>query len=155
MNSEQIYKKKRMANDKMIILSVLFGDFGKRYYYLTDDDTIEVGNQVIVPVGDDGTERIVEVVKKEYLDTDTVFLPPEQAGLPVQKVKRIIGKFDYPELDENGEARIFCPICNREIDLDDCYEISLGECLGGIPGLITHRQYLEKKEICDRCRYHE
>ena len=144
-----------MANDKMIILSVLFGDFGKRYYYLTDDDTIEVGNQVIVPVGDDGTERIVEVVKKEYLDTDTVFLPPEQAGLPVQKVKRIIGKFDYPEPDENGETRIFCPICNRDIDPDDCYEISLGECLGGIPGLITHRQYLEKKDICDKCKYHD
>ena len=139
----------------MILLSVLFGDFGKRYYYITDDDTIEVGNQVIVPVGDDGTERIVEVVKKEYLDTDTAFLPPEEAGLPVQKIKRIIGKFDYPEPDENDETRIFCPICNRDIDPDDCYEISLGECLGGIPGLITHRQYLEKKDICNKCRYHD
>ena len=135
-----------MSKKTNILLSVLFGDFGKRYFYLTDDDTIEVGNQVIVPVGDDGTERIVEVVKKEYLDTDIVFLPPEQA---------IIGKFDYPEPDENGEARIFCPICNRDIDPDDCYEISLGECLGGIPGLITHRQYLEKKDICDKCKYHD
>ena len=144
-----------MSKKTNILLSVLFGDFGKRYFYLTDDDTIEVGNQVIVPVGDDGTERIVEVVKKEYLDTDTAFLPPEEAGLPVQKIKRIIGKFDYPEQDENGETRIFCPICNRDIDPDDCYEISLGECLGGIPGLITHRQYLEKKDICDKCKYHD
>lgn len=144
-----------MNGSKKVLLSVLFGDFRKRYYYLTDDDTIEVGNQVIVPVGDDGTERIVEVVKKEYLDTDIAFLPPEHAGLPVQKVKWIIGKFDYPEPDENGEARIYCPICNRDIDPDDCYEISLGECLGGIPGLITHRQYLEKKDICDKCRYHD
>ena len=78
-----------MNDSKLILLSVLFGDFGKRYYYLTDDDTIEVGNQVIVPVGGDGTERIVEVVKKEYLDTDTAFLPPEEAGLPEKKIKKI------------------------------------------------------------------
>lgn len=144
-----------MTDTKSILLSVIFGDFGKRYYYLTDDDTIEVGNQVIVPVGDDGTERIVEVIKKEYLDADTAFLPPEKAGLPVQEIRNIIGKFDYPEPDKDGKLRIYCPICDKIIDNNICYEISVGVCLGGIPGLITYGQYLEKKDICDKCRYHD
>ena len=56
-----------MSKKTNILLSVLFGDFEKRYFYVTDDDTIEVGNQVIVPVGDDGTERIVEVEKRNIL----------------------------------------------------------------------------------------
>ena len=69
---------------------------GLRYYYIADDDSIEVGDFVIVPAGADNHEAIVEVVKKEYFAESAV-------PLPTEKTKHIIRKCtedDFPLLDE-------------------------------------------------------
>ena len=67
----------------------------KSYYYISDDDTIEVGDFVIVPAGKDNHEAVVEVVKKEYFAEENV-------PLPMEKTKHIIRKctdadFDLPD----------------------------------------------------------
>ena len=124
------------------------GGYGKPYYYLTDDDTIQVGDQVEVPVGSDGTERIVTVSKKEYFSEDR--LP-----MALDKVKSIIGKFVPPEEDEDGEQRIYCPMCNKKIAVDDCYEIVCDPLTRDISGVITADEIEAKKEICERCKYHD
>lgn len=88
-----------MKKTNIIYLSVKFGDYGKPYYYITEDDSIGIGEQVVVPVGDDGTERIVEVVKKQYFSSDNV-------PMPIEKVKHIIGLFVPPQKNAHGKQMI-------------------------------------------------
>lgn len=47
----------------------------KTYYYIADDDSIEVGDFVVVPAGKDNHEAIVEVVEKQYFSKSEVTLP--------------------------------------------------------------------------------
>ena len=75
----------RRRNGDLIYCSVEFESGYKSYYYITDDDSIEAGDFVIVPAGADNHEAIVEVVKKEYFSKDAV-------PLPVEKTKHIIRK---------------------------------------------------------------
>lgn len=80
---ERTYRKK----DDYIFLSVQFNDYGKTYYYLTDDDSIEADDKVVVPVGNGNAERIVRVAQKEYFSADAV-------PMSIDRVKYIIRKFD-------------------------------------------------------------
>ena len=57
----------------------------KKVYYLTDDDSIEIGDSVLVPAGKDNHEVIVEVVNIEYFSEENV-------PLTVEKTKKIIQK---------------------------------------------------------------
>ena len=65
--------------------SVVFDEGYKTYYYLTDDDSIEIGDSVLVPAGKDNHEVIVEVVNIAYFSEENV-------PLPVEKTKKIIRK---------------------------------------------------------------
>ena len=148
MFDEKQYARTNRKKNDYIFLSVKFGDYGKPYYYLTNDDTIQVGDQVEVPVGSDGTERIVRVSKKEYFSEDK--LP-----MPIEKVKSIIGRFIPPEENENGEKFIYCPMCDKMISADICYDILYDPLIDEIPGLITAEEIEEKQDICERCKYHD
>ena len=68
-----------------IYCSVSFSGGYKTYYYITDDDSIEVGDLVIVPAGRDNHETVVEVEEIEYFSEEDV-------PLPIEKTKRIIRK---------------------------------------------------------------
>lgn len=146
-DKNQYTRTYRKKND-YIFLSVKFGDYGKPYYYLTDDDSIQVGDQVEVPVGNDGTERIVRVSKKEYFSE-------ERLPMSLDKVKSIIGRFISPEENEDGEKFIYCPMCEKEISSDICYDILYDPLIDDIPGIITADEIEEKQEICERCKYHD
>ena len=89
-----VYGKVKHRQSEYIFCSVTFDEGYKSYYYLTDDDSIEVGDFVIVPAGKDNHEAVVEVVNIEYFNDENV-------PLPVDKTKRIIRKctdddFDLP-----------------------------------------------------------
>ena len=136
---EKTYRKK---ND-YIFLSVKFGDYGKPYYYLTDDDSIQIGEQVVVPVGDEGAERIVRVSKKQYFQADNV-------PMSLEKVKSIIGRFTRPE-----EGKLYCPMCKCEISEDDCYDLLYDPLINSIDGIITEDEVEQRHDICERCKYHD
>ena len=136
---EKTYRKK---ND-YIFLSVKFGDYGKPYYYLTDDDSIQTGEQVVVPVGDEGAERIVRVSKKQYFQADNV-------PMSLKKVKSIIGRFTRPE-----EGKLYCPMCKCEISEDDCYDLLYDPLINSIDGIITEDEVEQRHDICERCKYHD
>lgn len=57
----------------------------KTYYYLTDDDTLSIGDRVIVPFGSDNSEKSGIIKEIEY------YLP-ERVPFPVEKTKTIIKK---------------------------------------------------------------
>ena len=90
-----VYGKAKRRKSEYIFCSVTFDDGYKSYYYLTDDDSIEVGDFVLVPAGKDNHEAVVEVVNIEYFSEENV-------PLPIEKTKIIIRKctdedFDLPE----------------------------------------------------------
>ena len=64
---------------------MVFDEGQKSYYYLTKDDSIEVGDFVLVPVGKDNHEAVVEVVNIEYFREENI-------PLPIEKTKKIIRK---------------------------------------------------------------
>lgn len=80
-----VYGKVKRRNSEYIFCSVTFEEGYKSYYYLTEDDSIEIGDFVIVPVGKDNHETVVEVVNIEYFSE-------EKVPLPIEKTKRIIRK---------------------------------------------------------------
>ena len=90
-----MYGKVRRCDNDIIYCSVEVEDGCKSYYYISDDDSIQVGDFVIVPAGKDNHEAVVEVVKKEYSAEENV-------PLPMEKTKHIIRKcteddFDLPD----------------------------------------------------------
>lgn len=89
------YGKAKRRQSEYIFCSVTFDEGYKSYYYLTDDDSIDVGDLVIVPAGRDNHEAVVEVMDIKYFSE-------ENAPFPIEKTKRIIRKckdddFDLPE----------------------------------------------------------
>ena len=126
-----------------IYLSVVFSEGGKAYYYQTDDETIAVGDLVVVPVRN-GSQQIVTVVKVEHFNED-------ELPMPANQVKYIIESLP-------GLREVFCPLCKQEIAEDDCYEISScadnADPSSGVPPLIDGKTIAENREQCISCRYH-
>jgi hypothetical protein len=65
--------------------SISFYEDGKTYFYRTCDTSIEVGDEVIVPVGPTNTERIGVVEAIEFYNTSNV-------PYPIEDTKEIIRK---------------------------------------------------------------
>jgi hypothetical protein len=66
-----------------IFCSVVFSDYGKPYYYLTDNEQIHCGDQVLVPTGKNNEVNTARVVKVEAFQGSN-------APVPVEKLKKII-----------------------------------------------------------------
>ena len=160
LNPSVYMKAKRKTND-YIFCSVEFSESGKSYYYTTEDDTLEIGDDVLVPVGNDGHTAIVKIVNIEYF-------PEDKVPFPLDKAKSIIGKCTEDELnppilnDETSENEdLFCPLYNGNISQYDCDEISYGAKHGwipndGLPKLIDIETIKKKRELCLVCeRYRE
>lgn len=75
---------KRRRSD-IIYCSVEFEEGGRSYYYISDDDSIEAGAMVIVPVGRDNHEAVAVVA-------DVEFFRPDNVPFPLEKTKHIIRK---------------------------------------------------------------
>lgn len=58
-----VYGKVKRRKQDYIYCSVEFDEGFKSYYYIADDDRIEVGDYVVVPVGKDNHHSVAEVVK--------------------------------------------------------------------------------------------
>jgi hypothetical protein len=82
-----VYGKKLREKNDLIFCNVEFDGSGKTYCYLTDDDNIEAGDKVVVPVGYDNKETVVMVESIEYHKA-------EDAPYPVEKIKRILRKHE-------------------------------------------------------------
>lgn len=92
-----VYEKVKRHKNDYIFCSVTFDEGYKSYYYITDDDSIEVGDSVLVPAGKDNHTAIVEVVNIEYFSE-------KDAPLPVEKTKHIIRKCTDDDFDQHNEV---------------------------------------------------
>ncbi len=77
------YNKILRRENEYIFCSVIFSKNGKNFYYISNEDDIEICDLVIVPVGKDNKEKIAEVVNVEYFSKETV-------PFPLNKTKKII-----------------------------------------------------------------
>ena len=82
-----LYAKPLRRKADLIYCAIEFGEYGIEYHYITDDDTIEEGDTVIVPVGTNNREVEATVVEKIYCNKDDV-------PYPLSKVKKIIRKVE-------------------------------------------------------------
>ena len=92
-----VYARVRRRRGEYIYCGVTFPGSSMRYSYLTDDDSIQVGDFVLAPAGKDNHEAVVEVVNIEYFSEENV-------PLPIERTKRIIRKctdedFDLPDAE--------------------------------------------------------
>lgn len=141
LHKPQIDPLAETDNSIYTFCGVQFGFANHPYHYLTGDHNVKIGDLVIVPVGNDGAERIVEVVSVSQCKRSS-------APFPVDKAKTIIGIY-------NGDKKTAdCPLCKKKISADACYEICCAECTEGVPGLISYNEIANGKEICEKCRYH-
>ncbi len=85
------YDRPRYGEGEYIFCSVIFDEGGQKYYYLTEDKTIEEGDVVFVPVGPEN-HVIPGVV------TDIEYFTGEDAPYPLEKVKNIIRKATEKEM---------------------------------------------------------
>ena len=80
-----VYGKVKPTHSDYIYCSVIFDEGYKEYYYIADDDSIKVGDYVVVPVGKDYHTAVVKVVDIEYFSKEDV-------PLPIEKTKHILRK---------------------------------------------------------------
>ena len=108
---------KRFEDDTIYtFIGVLFPYTSHHYHYLTDDDSITIGDYVVVPVGVDNKESVAKVVSVEkHLRISAPF--------PVEKTKKIISKYvknDTPlkkfRLISNNICYGPCPDADEEVE---------------------------------------
>ncbi len=80
-----LYRKVYPQNGELLYCSVKFKDNEKTYYYQTDDLTMDLGDEVEVPVGSRNTLKTGEIVNMECFT-------PKEAPFPADQVKEIAGK---------------------------------------------------------------
>ena len=85
------YNKTNRKRDDYIFCSVEFNEKGKSYYYLTEDDTLKIGDKVVVAVGDESHLAIAKITKIDYF-------PEDQVPFPINRTKPILRKCTKDEL---------------------------------------------------------
>lgn len=80
-----VHGKTLRRQSELIFCNVIFEKNGKEYCYLTDDDSLNEGDFVLVPAGLDDHTAIVRIVSIEYHSK-------EEAPYPVERIKKIIRK---------------------------------------------------------------
>ena len=76
------------VNGEYIYCSLSFEEGGKTYFYKTEDETLKCGDEVIVPVGNNGRKGIARIEKIERFKIGETPYPPN-------RTKTIFGKCEY------------------------------------------------------------
>ncbi|MDI9520440.1 MAG: hypothetical protein QM308_04700 [Bacillota bacterium] len=92
-----IFERHKRRKDDLMFLSVCFETDGQEYTYLCDDESVEIGDTVLAPVGNGSKTAWVEVV-------DILWLPESKAPYPMSRIKKAIGKEPAPELKDSPKV---------------------------------------------------
>ena len=69
------YDKRRRCEGEYIYLSVIFEEHGEKYFYRTEDDSIDINDFLLVEAGSDNHKAVVKVVDVEYYNKENVPWP--------------------------------------------------------------------------------
>jgi hypothetical protein len=87
LKSDRKNSKTKRQEYEYVFCTVSIPKIRKPYYYLAEDETICIGDKVIVPFGFENSERIGTI-------TDVEFLTPEEMPYNIYEMKFIVGKVD-------------------------------------------------------------
>lgn len=85
MFSPAVYEVGRKREGEYIYCSVSFTELGNTYYYVTDDESLEIGDFVVVPAGRENKEQTAQIQDIEYFHK-------EEVPFPLDRTKRILRK---------------------------------------------------------------
>lgn len=89
-----VYGRKRRKANQFIYLSVAFEeDTEDTYYYLCDDDSVEVGDIIVVPSGEENELKLARVMDVDYFESSIV-------PYPLEKTKKMIRKATLEDFDQ-------------------------------------------------------
>nr|APO26794.1 Sig70_famx3: RNA polymerase sigma-70 factor, TIGR02954 [uncultured bacterium] len=91
----EVYEKRRRKKGELIYCSVVFDNGLKTYYYRTEDDSLDAGDDVVVPAGSDNHLSIAKIVKVEYF-------APADVPFPIEKTKVILRRCTEDDYNEIG-----------------------------------------------------
>lgn len=91
----EVYEKSRRKKGELIYCSVVFDNGLKTYYYRTEDDSLDAGDDVVVPAGRDNHLSIARIVKVEYF-------APADVPFPIEKTKVILRRCTEDDYNETG-----------------------------------------------------
>ena len=83
MFNPAVYEVGRKRTGEYIYCSVAFTELGDTYYYLTDDESLKIGDFVVVPAGRKNEEKTVCIQDIEYFQR-------EEVPFPLEKTKKIL-----------------------------------------------------------------
>lgn len=103
------------------IVTVRFDSYGKQYYYLTTDKTINIGDDVVVPVGSGNHEKVARVTSVGKYRASTIDIPVSELKTVLRKGHVCYTKnFDWDKF-LNGNLIV-------EVDSIEKMETFLSEC---------------------------
>ncbi len=130
-----IYAKPSRRKSDIIYLTVQFSNYGKTYNYITDDDSIEEYDSVLVPVGKENRETEATVVEKRYCKKEDV-------PYPLSKVKKVVRKISTsaneitPELIKSLVGKKIKIVCENYLSHI---------------GTVNNYSYDEENDECEFC----
>ncbi|KAF0092557.1 MAG: hypothetical protein FD141_741 [Fusobacteria bacterium] len=147
----RVYGRYPKRESEYIFCNVVFQEDGKEYCYLTEDETLRVGDVVAVPVGWSDNEVAVKIASIEYHQ-------PEDAPYSLDKIKYISGRFHKKvKCDCSNYGRVFCPLMGYEINhIRECFDIATVAAGLSPPSEALDEVLLIKdfEKICLNCKNH-
>lgn len=171
-------EKQIIKDDKTIytFVGIMFPYATHHYHYLTDDDTITIGDNVVVPVGTDNKETIGKVVSVEthlrisapfpIEKTKKVIRKYTEANTPLKKFRLISNNLCYgpcPDADEEVEqhltilsdgrvwfSRYNFGLCDGKYELAEKKQLNIGKDIA-VDILAFTKKYFDEKGIVIKC----
>lgn len=121
-NPDLFMRSNRVREPELIFCSCSFQRGGQTYYYLTEDETLSIGDFVWVPAGKGNQEKVVRIEEiKVY--------PQDKPPFDPYSTKRVLRRCEVGEVPAQWTTfdppTFFCPLIEREVTPEECEGICL------------------------------
>lgn len=94
------FTKRKKADDEYMVVNVAVKDVPQEYYYLCEDENVNITDIVVVPFGYDDSLRLAQIIDIDYLKKEDLPLPLEE----MKYIDHIAEREDFTELDDDYEV---------------------------------------------------
>lgn len=113
-------RSNRVKEPELIFCSCAFQRGGQTYYYLTEDETLSVGDFAWVPAGKGNREKVVRIESIKAYPKDK---PPFDPFNTKHILRRCEENEIPPEWTIFDPPTFFCPLIEREVKPEECEAI--------------------------------
>lgn len=91
------FTKRKKADDEYMVVNVAVKDVPQEYYYLCEDENVNITDIVVVPFGYDNSLRLAQIIDIDYLKKEDLPLPLED----MKYIDHIAEREDFAELEDD------------------------------------------------------